>query len=227
MSIYCIILARGGSEGIPNKNIHPINDKPLIYYTIKQCIEAGIENIYTSSDSEEILDIASNFGSKKIYRPQEFATKWSSSEEAWIHAITKIKSIDLESDWIFAPQVTSPIRHSYDIENACKKALSEEFDSLLSVVKFEDFFLWNYDGKKLSTINYDFKRRKRRQDINSKTLLENGSFYMFKSKGIFENNNRLHGNIGYVEMERYKMYQIDDFDDISVVEYFLNKHNIN
>ena len=143
MNIYSIILARGGSEGIPLKNIHPINDKPLIYYTINQCIEAGIENIYTSSDDEEILEIASNLGSKIIYRPKEFATKWSTSEEAWIHAINTLKSINLESDWIFAPQVTSPIRHSYDIKNACKKALSEEFDSLLSVVKFEDFFLTN------------------------------------------------------------------------------------
>lgn len=226
MSIFSIILARGGSEGIPNKNIHPINDKPLIYYTINQCIEAGIENIYTSSDSEEILEIASRFGSKKIYRPQEFATNCSSSEEAWIHAINTIGSINFETDWIFAPQVTSPIRHSSDIKNACKIALSEEFDSLLSVVKFEDFFLWNDDGQKLSSINHDFKKRKRRQDINSKTLLENGSFYMFKPKGIIETNNRLHANIGYIEMERYKMYQIDDYDDIPVVEYFLNKHNI-
>ena len=52
-------------------------------------------------------------------------------------------------------------------------------------------------------------------------------FYMFKPKGILNTNNRLHSNIGYVEMERYKMYQIDDYDDIPVVEYFLNKHNIN
>ncbi len=227
MTIFSIILARGGSEGIPRKNIYPINGKPLIYYTIKQCIEAGIENIYTSSDSEEILEIASDFGSKKIYRPQEFATNFSSSEEAWIHAIKTIKSLNVEHDWIFAPQVTSPIRHSYDIKNAFKKVISEDLDSLLSVVNFDDFFLWRDDGKNLSTITYDFKQRKRRQDITSKTLLENGSFYLFKPKGILESNNRLHGKIGYLEMERYKMYQIDDLNDIPVVEYFLNKHKIN
>lgn len=227
MTIFAIILARGGSQGIPKKNIYPINGKPLIYYTIKQCREAGIENIYTSSDSEEILEIASNLGSKKLFRPKEFSTNFSTSEESWIHAIQSIKEINFESDWIFAPQVTSPIRHPYDIKNACEMALTNQFDCLFSVVNFDDFFIWSFNKQKLSPMNYDYKQRKRRQDIDSKTLLENGSFYMFKPKGILNTNNRLHSNIGYVEMERYKMYQIDDYDDIPVVEYFLNKHNIN
>ena len=116
MNIHAIILARGGSKGIPNKNIIPINGIPLIAYTIKQCRNAGIKNIYTSSDSNEILEIASSFNSRTILRPAELSNSTSTSEEAWIHSIKSIKNIDLENDWIFAPQVTSPLRETKDIK---------------------------------------------------------------------------------------------------------------
>ena len=74
MEIHAIILARGGSKGIPNKNIIPINGKPLISYTIKQCLEAGIKSIYTSSDSKDILEIARSYNSDTILRPDKFST---------------------------------------------------------------------------------------------------------------------------------------------------------
>ena len=108
MKIVAIILARGGSVGIPRKNIKLINNLPLIAYTIKQCLSAGISEIYTSSDDKEILEIAKLFGSKTILRPSALADANSTSEEAWIHAIKEINYLDFEEDWIFAPQLTSP-----------------------------------------------------------------------------------------------------------------------
>ena len=227
MKIIAIILARGGSVGVPMKNIYPINGLPLISYTIQQCFDAGIDQIYTSSDSDEILDMASFYGSKIIKRPYNFALNKSSSEESWIHAIRQIKDFNLSKDWVFAPQVTSPIRHKEDIQKACKLAFTEKYDSIFSAVKFEDFFLWKDDGQNLKPINYDYLKRKRRQELEAKTLLENGSFYMFKAQNLINTNNRLHGKIGYVEMEKNKMYQIDGFEDIEIVEYFIDKYNLN
>ena len=227
MEIFAIILARGGSVGIPKKNIYPINGFPLISYTIQQCLDAGINKIYTSSDSDEILKIASFYGSKIIKRPYDFSLNESTSEEAWIHAINQIKDIDFDKDWIFAPQVTSPLRHKEDLDKAFRLASSEIYDSIFSVVKFEDFFLWKDDGKRLNSINYDYLNRKRRQELGTKTLLENGSFYMFKVKDIIKNNNRLNGKIGYIEMTKNKMYQIDSFKDIEIVEYFIDKYKLN
>ena len=226
MKIIAIILARGGSKGIPKKNIKLINDIPLIAYTIKQCFLAGIKEIYTSSDDHQILSIAKSYGSKEILRPSELASSTSTSEEAWIHAIKEISSIDYEKDWIFAPQITSPLREPEDIKNACNLAATEKHDSILSVVAFDDFFLWENKNKKVTPINHDFKFRKRRQDIETKTLLENGSLYMFKPKGIMKANNRLHGNIGCVFMEKYKMFQIDEEEDLALAEYFINKHHL-
>ena len=226
MKIVAIILARGGSVGIPRKNIKLINNLPLIAYTIKQCFRAGISEIYTSSDDKDILEIAKLYGSKTILRPSALAESNSTSEEAWIHAIKAINCLDFEKDWIFAPQLTSPLRETKDIRNACKIALEGSYDSILSVVSFDDFFLWQENNTKITPLNHDYRFRKRRQEIKSKTLLENGSFYMFKPKGIISEQNRLHGNIGYVFMDKYKMFQIDENDDLEIAEYFIKKYDL-
>jgi len=226
MKIVAIILARGGSVGIPRKNIKLINNLPLIAYTIKQCFRSGISEIYTSSDDKEILDIAKFYGSKTILRPSSLAESNSTSEEAWIHAIKEINCLDFEKDWIFAPQLTSPLRESKDIKNACKLALGGLYDSILSVISFDDLFLWEENNKKITPLNHDFRFRKRRQEIETKTLLENGSFYMFRPKGIISEHNRLHGKIGYIFMEKYKMFQIDEKDDLEIAEYFIKKYDL-
>tara|TARA_Y100001968_G_scaffold131158_1_gene119716 strand:- start:1515 stop:2195 length:681 start_codon:yes stop_codon:yes gene_type:complete len=224
MKIFAIIIARGGSVGIPKKNICEVNGQPLISYTIKQCFESGIEEVYTSSDDDEILEIASSYGSKIIKRPTDISNNTSTSEQAWIHAINRIGNIDEKNNWVFAPQVTSPIRHAEDIEKACSLAQSNKYDSLLSVVEFDDFFLWESSCLTINPINHDYKNRKRRQDIDKKTYLENGSFYMFKPIGLFKYNNRLHGKIGYVSMQKYKMFQIDEPGDIKLAEFFLSHY---
>jgi len=171
MNIFSIILARGGSVGVPNKNIKLVNGIPLIAHTIKQCLAAGIKEIYTSSDDQKILSLAESFGSKIIKRPDELATSTSTSEDAWMHAIQNINNIDIENDWIFAPQVTSPIRSANDIRNAYKLAFTEKYDSLLSVVEFDDFFLWHEQDHKLKPLNHDYNGRKLRQQIKEKTYL--------------------------------------------------------
>ncbi len=226
MKFHSIILARGGSVGIPRKNIKEINGLPLIAHTIKQCQKGGISNIYTSSDDQEILEIASGYGSKVIQRPDNLSTANSTSEEGWIHALSEISTINYQEDWIFAPQITSPIRHAEDINQACKLAETMKFDSILSVVEFDDFFLWETKDSTIKPLNHDFRRRKRRQEIGTKTLLENGSFYIFRPGGLISYNNRLHGKIGYYKMEKYKMFQIDEPADVEIVEYYLKKYNI-
>ena len=226
MKIIAIILARGGSKGIPRKNIKEINGIPLINYTINQCIEAGIKDIYTSSDDNEILKIAENAGSSLIQRPKDISDDLATSESGWLHAIENINELDFANDWIFAPQVTSPIRESFDIENGMKIALSNNYDSIFSAVRFEDFFIWERKSDQYLPINYDYKNRLRRQDIENHTYLENGSFYLFKGSGIKKYNNRLHGKIGICEMDKTKMFQIDSLEDILIVESILAKLQI-
>ena len=226
MKIIAIILARGGSKGIPRKNIKHINGIPLINYTIKQCFDSGIKEVFTSSDDDEILKIAEDMGSQTIKRPKDISGDLSTSESGWKHAIENIKNIDLDKDWIFAPQVTSPIREKFDIERGIEIASSEKYDSIFSEVRFEDFFIWEKKNNKFLPINYDFNNRLRRQDIANFTYLENGSFYFFKGSGIKKFNNRLYGRIGVCEMDKSKMFQIDTPEDIIIIESILSRLKI-
>ena len=108
------------------------------------------------------------------------------------------------------------MRNSIDFSNAIKQILIEDSDSLLSVVEIEDFFIWKESGKNIpESVNYDYSCRKPRQQIENR-FLENGSFYIFKSEMLKEKYNRLGGKITLFEMERYKMFQIDNYEDIEL-----------
>jgi len=214
MKIQCIILARGGSKGIFKKNITNFCGKPLLAWTIDQFKgSAQIDNVWVSSDDEEILNIANNYGAKLINRPDKFSEDKSSSESAWLHAIDYLISQDEEIDIIIAPQVTSPLRELFDIDNAISKFIKGDFDSMFSASLTDDLFFWEETLDGVSSINYDYKNRKRRQDFN-KQIIENGSFYLFRPEILKEYKNRMGGKIGFSIMDFWKMFEIDNDDDL-------------
>jgi len=221
MKVSSIILARGGSKGIPNKNKRDFCGKPLISWTIEQCIEGGInkDDIFVSSDSQDILEIGHSYGVGSIFRTPEVSGDDATSELSWIYSINYLKKLGLNYDWIFAPQVTSPIREPIDIKNGLVMAQSGVWDSLFSATKTDQCSLWkrtkNGYPYGLESIGYDYKNRKRRQD-NDIQYIENGSFYMFKPDLIKKFNNRMYGNIGIVEMDQWKSFEIDSIDDFRI-----------
>jgi len=214
--IVAIIPARGGSKGIPNKNIIDFCGKPLIAWTIEQCLSSKyISDVWVTSDSQEILDISGKYGAKTISRPNSISGDLASSEAAWMHAIEIIQRYG-NIDLVFAPQVTSPLRETKDIDGAIAQMLSSDADSLLSTVEIEDFFIWRQGLESgPESINYDYMNRKPRQEIEKK-YLENGSFYIFKPKILKDTNNRLGGRVLLHKMEKYKMFQIDNDEDIEL-----------
>jgi CMP-N,N'-diacetyllegionaminic acid synthase len=226
MNISAIIPARGGSKGIPRKNLTPICGKPLIAWSIIQATEAKlIDEIYVTSDDDEILHVAASFGAIPIKRPATISHDHATSESAWIHAIEWIKDNDLALDLVVGMQATSPIRHAYDLDNAICQFLNSEDNSLMAVNEIEDFHIWQKDSNNRTTpFNYDYKNRARRQNIQKK-YLENGSFYIFKPNFIKSYNNRLVEDIGIYIMEKYKMFQIDEPSDIllceAIMRYFI------
>ena len=224
MKITAIILARGGSKGLLNKNILNFCGKPLISWTIENCFNAGINSVWVSSDSEEILEISKNNGAQVLKRPNDLSNDSSTSEEAWLHAINYIESFqNSKIDFVFAPQVTSPLREVKDITNAIKIIDQQKLDSLFSSSIVEDLFFWEKDSKGLlSSVNYDWKNRKRRQDISEK-FIENGSFYFFKPNILRLNNNRFGGKIGLVKMEFWKMFEIDSKEDFKMCSALMNE----
>ena len=216
MIVDAIILARGGSKGIPNKNIVDFCGKPLISWTIEQCIfSKDITEVWVSSDSNEILEIAINCGAKIIQRPDIISGDFTSSEAAWLHAIDHIekeKSIDI----VVAPQITSPLREAKDFDNSIALFNKNGLDSLFSSSVVEDLFFWQKDNSnQLKSINYDYMNRQRRQDIQKK-IIENGSFYIFTPEIIKKHNNRFGKKIGHYQMEFWKMFEIDNLVDLRI-----------
>ena len=88
-----IILARGGSKGIKNKNIYKVNKMPLVYWSIKSCLKANrISSVWVSSDNNKILNLSRKYGANTVKRPKRISGDHSLSEEAWRHALIYIKN---------------------------------------------------------------------------------------------------------------------------------------
>lgn len=216
-NVVAIILARGGSKGIPGKNIIDFCGKPLIVWTIEQFQRAkGVDSIWVSSDSEEILTIGQSCKVETIRRPDNISGDAATSESGWLHALEIIENKAGYVDIVIAPQVTSPLREARDIERGLRDFQEQKYDSMFSCSVAKDLFFWErtQDGA-LRSINYDYKNRKRRQDV-PKQYIENGSFYLFKPKVLRQYNNRFGGRIGMTEMEFWKMFEIDTMEDLKM-----------
>jgi len=227
MIVNAVILARGGSKGIPGKNIINFCGKPLLAWTIEQCLQAeSVNGVWVSSDDEKILAVAEKYGAQLIERPAEISDDFATSESAWLHAVNYLEQRELTTDVLLAPQVTSPLRTSEDIEKAIAIFENEKLDSLFSASIAEDLYYWERakDGQ-LNSINYDYLNRKRRQDFQAQ-IIENGSFYAFKPDVLRKENNRFGGVIGYSEMEFWKMFEIDTIEDIRMCRALMNEYLI-
>lgn len=226
--IVAIIPARGGSKGIPKKNIIPFCGKPLIAWTIEQlrCTDK-VHSVWVSSDSEEILEVGREYGAETILRPQGISGDKATSESAWLHGLDFIESKGVNVDVVLAPQVTSPLREVKDIDDGIVEFQKLQCDSMFSCSIAEDFFFWKLsDGGAYVSENYDYKNRKRRQDF-PKQFIENGSFYLFKPEILKQQKNRLGGKIGIIEMDFWKMFEIDSMDDLRMCEALMNAFLLN
>ena len=212
LNIVSIILARGGSKGIPKKNIMNFCEKPLIAWTIEQCLESkSMNSVWVSSDNDEILAISEKFGARAILRPESLANDTATSESGWLHGIEMVEKNVGTIDIVLAPQVTSPLRNSTDFSRGIDLFQSANYDSMFSCSIAEDLYFWERKNNQLESINYDWRNRKRRQD-HSPQYIENGSFYIFTPNVLRNHNNRFGNNIGMLEMEFWKMFEIDSME---------------
>jgi YrbI family 3-deoxy-D-manno-octulosonate 8-phosphate phosphatase len=223
--VDAIIPARGGSKGIPRKNLLDICGRPMLAWTIVQAQKSGVmRDIYVSSDDAEILSVAQEWGAKTILRPPELATDTASSESALIHALDHLESSGRRGlpEAVLFLQVTSPLREPEDIANALAQFRKERADSLLSCMRVEDFFIWQRTENGCRSTNYDYRRRPRRQDIPEQ-FLENGSIYLFKPEILRQLSNRLGGRISIFEMPFWKSFQLDSLELKDTVEWHLRE----
>ena len=214
--VLAIIPARGGSKGIPRKNVRLLNGKPLIAYSIEQALRTpAIKRVVVSTDDAEIGAVAQQYGAEVVWRPAEISGDTASSESALLHVLDYLAQTEgYKPELVVFLQATSPLRQPDDIQNAIATLQREQADSLFSACRYEGHIWYVKDGELIPA--HDYRNRRRRQD-KPEELSENGSIYVFKPWVLREFNNRLGGKIAVYRMHVLDSYQVDELADLEMI----------
>jgi len=215
--VLAIIPARGGSKGIPRKNLQLVGGKPLIVHSIECALGApSVDRVIVSTDDEEIGKMAQDYGAEVIWRPAEISGDTALSESALVHALDFLRNKErYEPDLVVFLQATSPLRRPEQIDEAVERLLCENADSLFSACRLHGF-VWRVTDNGVESLSCDYRRRPRRQEAPV-DLIENGSIYVFKPWVLRKFNNRLGGKITYYEMSPLESFQIDELEDLELM----------
>ena len=228
-SILAIIPARGGSKGIPKKNIRDLAGKPLIAWTIEECKKSKyIDRFILSSDNEEIINVARQWGCEVPFiRPPELAQDDTPGNDVIVHALHWFNvNEEKKYDFFVLLQPTSPLRKQTHIDSAIKLfAENKDANSLVSVSEVNEHPFWM---KKIDENGYlqDFIDKKenvtRRQDL-PKVLSLNGAIYISEISSFIEEPNFYSGNCLGFKMDKKSSLDIDTMLDFEFANSILSK----
>ncbi len=222
MKVIAIIPARGGSKGIPKKNLVQLLGKPLIDWTIEAALQSTyITEAVVTSDDDAILENAQKF--KKVLlidRPKELAQDNSRTEPVLLHALEFLKKQKKEFDYLVLLQPTSPLRTAEDIDAAFETLLKSEATSLISVIKPAHHplksFKINEKGFLEGLVNNEFPFMPRQ--VLPKVYQPNGAIYIIKITEFLKKNTLFTNKTINFTMSPAKSIDIDTFEDIKRVE---------
>lgn len=213
-----LIPMRGGSKGIPGKNLKPLNGTPLCSYVINAALQSELtDEIWVSSEDDVIRSFvkATHPSVKLRVRPNEFATDTASTESVIFDFLNHVCLDD--QDRLLLIQATSPMLSSRDIDRAINQLDRSRNKSLVSGTILKRFF-WDTSGHPQ---NYDVNVRPRRQDFTG-VFMENGALYISTVSEILKNKNRIGLPAELFVMEEKAAIEIDEITDWHIVEMLLN-----
>jgi len=207
MKILGLITARGGSKGIPGKNIKLLAGKPLIAYTIEAANESGvIDRLILSTDDEAIAEVGKKYGAEAPFsRPAKLAKDNTPTLPVLAHAVEWLRKREYYvPDYVMVLQPTAPFRTARHIREAVKLMKERQPDSVVSFVPVpEDFnphWIARIDDRGLARLWSGeplWKRIARRQDLpeRDRTYSFNGAIYLFKTSLLFSKNPNFYGDV--------------------------------
>ncbi|KJF71935.1 acylneuraminate cytidylyltransferase [Agrobacterium arsenijevicii] len=226
MRIIAVIPARGGSVGLPGKNLRPFNNVPLVGRTILTAKASRyISEVYVSSDSDEILDVARKFGALPIKRPAGISDSTASSEAALTHALMTLdRENTISPEVLVFLQCTSPFTTSEDIDKVLAPVIDGGADSAFSAIE-DHGFIWQFDSTGFAKgITHDHtKPRQRRQDMTPR-FRENGAVYVMKTSSFLASGTRFCGNTTFVPVNGPHI-EIDTEKDWEIAEVYATLHD--
>jgi len=225
MKLLALIPARGGSKGIPGKNIKQLAGKPLLGWTIDSAKQAScVDQIVVSTDDEEIASVARELGAEVPFmRPSDLATDHAPAIDLVMHALEQLPDVD----WVLLLQPTSPLRTAEDIESIVRLCIERGASSAVSVTEADKHPYWMYECDergRLQRVISDQPVITRRQDLPLAYAL-NGALYLACREWFFEHRLFIGPNtLGYV-MPKERSVDLDTPQDWNWVEYLIEQRN--
>ena len=220
--IIAIIPARGGSKGIPHKNIINLGGKPLISYTIEAALKSKyIDYTMVSTDDEDIAKVSIEYGALiPFMRPSELASDTSKTLDVIIHAIDTLRNMDENFSILVLLQPTEPLRTTEDIDAAIEKFFKHDCSPLVSVSEVDDhpLLIRTIEKERLRTL-IDMPSTCRRQDM-PKYYRVNGCIYINRIEDIDESTSFNDNSIPFI-MKKSHSVDIDELKDLALAEYYL------
>jgi CMP-N,N'-diacetyllegionaminic acid synthase len=232
--VIAIIPARGGSKGLPGKNVRPLCGKPLIAWSIEAGLGSQyIDEVMVTTDCEKISGIAREFGaSVPFIRPAELASDTATTIDVIRHVLNFYENkLNKIFDYTVLLEPTSPLRVKEDIDKAIEQLLGNpEASAVVGVCKTESQnpaflvkknkknFIFGYEDPNMGIL--------RRQDINDVYFFE-GSVYVSDTAILLKKNTFYHEKTLGFEFPKWKSLEIDDQDDIIMVEALMINKGLN
>jgi N-acylneuraminate cytidylyltransferase len=227
VTALAVIPARGGSKGIPRKNLLPVGGRPLIAWTIAQALEAragGDVIVAVSTEDAEIAQVAAEHGARVIQRPAALATDDAPTEPTVLHAMDTVEAEGTSLDAVVLLQATSPVRRPDSIGRALAQFRDSGVDSLVGVVPESPFF-WRLPESpgQSARAAYDVAARPRRQELTAQQMhyFENGSLYVTAPHIYRTRHNRIGGRTDLFVLDEVEGVDIDTLTDVAAAESML------
>lgn len=224
-----LIPARGGSKGVPRKNMRMVAGRPLVEFTVQAALDSRyIDYVYLSSDDDEILLCGSAMGARSIRRPAEFASDTASADGVVIHFLEEIPGqLAAQDPYIVYMQPTSPLRTARHVDLALEQMEAQAAHTLVSVVEmakspFKSFSL-DAEGRLQSLFDEEMSNA-RRQDL-PKAYIPNGAIYIFRVSDFLDRAGfPSNGSVPFIMNEAVSI-DIDTEEDIRYLECVLKERH--
>ncbi|WP_162047392.1 acylneuraminate cytidylyltransferase family protein [Vibrio taketomensis] len=227
MKNYAFIFARGGSKGLPGKNIKPLAGKPLLQYSVDTALETSmIEKVFVSTDDHDIAQVALNAGAIVINRPKELATDSSPEWLSWCHAIEWVTEHYGNFDGFVSLPATSPLRSVEDIEAAIEQRKTDNADICISVTPANRSPFFNMVKRTKEGLvelaiqpEFDVTRRQDAPEMFDITTV----VYVTTPVFVLNNYGLFSGKVTSIEVPKQRAIDIDDIYDFRLAEAILEE----
>ena len=224
--MIAIVPARGGSKGLPGKNIKLLNGKPLIAYTIEAALQSKyITDVIISTDDKAIYDVAIKHGAKETFlRPKHLAEDDSLAVDNYIYTLDRLKEeFNYNIDNFIVLQPTSPLRCAGDIDRAIELFKAKGADSVISYTQEYHPISWHKHINESGRFENIFPENMLNRQANRESYYPNGAIYIFRLDLIQKKQYYSDKSYAYL-MPRARSVDIDDADDFDYVQYLIRKN---